>query len=175
MADNDSTIADTLAPVFLELGKAVYVCQIYESSLRLLISMLKFEASDGQDSAFDEAWSFHSNKPLKRVLEGLSKLIDVPPQLAAYLQEAVDIRNFLVHESMAKNAERLSEPKGRLEVEQELAGMKDEVRKRDAAVNKLLDALWKKYGTSNEALKQRADERWEYLNPARPENDDALH
>lgn len=42
--------------------------------------------------------------------------------------------------------------------------MKLEVKKRDALVNKFLDALFAKYGFFNADLKRNAGEQWTYLN-----------
>ena len=57
---------------------------------------------------------------------------------------------------MTNNALKLLEPKGRLEAKMELEALKMEVKHRDIVVNKFLDALFAKYGTSNESLKRQA-------------------
>lgn len=166
--DNSADMSESLAPVFMELGKALQICQAFESTLCLLLSLMANERSDGQDGAFEAAWDFHSKKPLGKMLAALRQQIDVPADLDAYLGIGVEKRNKIVHGFMTQNAQRLYEPKGRLQLEQELAELKLEVKKRDIVANKLLDALLKKYGTSNEQLKRRADELWNHLNPQTP-------
>ena len=157
--------ADLIAPVFLEFGKAVYICQCFESSLCFLLSLVAHESSEGEDGAFQASWDFHSKKTLGGLLKSLRERIEVPAELDAFLGEGVDKRNEVVHGFLTRNAARLADPKGRLEIEQELVTLKQEVKRRDVVVNKLLDALLKKYGMSNERLKRDADRFWEHLNP----------
>ena len=166
-APTDNT-AELTEPVFLELGKAVYICQCFESSLCFLLSLMAHESSASEGGAFQASWDFHSNKTLGGLLKSLRERIEVPAELDAFLGEGVDKRNEVVHGFLTRNAERLADPKGRLEIEQELVVLKHEVKRRDVAVNKLLDALLKKYGTSNEQLKRNADRLWEHLNPETP-------
>jgi hypothetical protein len=156
--------AELLAPVFLELGRAVYVCQCFESSLCFLLSLMAHESAQGEDGAFQASWDFHSKKTLGNLLKTLRERIEVPVELDAFLGEGVDKRNEIVHGFLTHNAQRLTDPKARLEVEQELVALKLEVKRRDVAVNKLLDALLKKYDLSNEKLKRNADRLWEQLN-----------
>jgi len=164
MTDTDHDVLNALAPVLLELGKAVYICQAFEDSLCLLLSQLAHETANGEDGAFQAAWDFHSTKPLGGLLGSLRKKIDVPADLDEYLATGVKRRNEIVHGYLTRNATRLYDPIGRLEVERELAELKLEVKSRDIAVNKLIDAVLKKYGMSNVLLKRRADDLWDFLN-----------
>jgi hypothetical protein len=153
--------SELLAPVFLAFGKAVYICQCFESSLCLLLSLLAHESSDSEDGAFQASWDFHSKKTLGALLKSLRERIDVPEELDEFLGEGVDKRNEVIHGFLTRNATRLADPKGRLEIEQELIAIKHEVKRRDVVVNRLLDSLLKKHGTSNEQLKRNADRLWE--------------
>jgi hypothetical protein len=67
---------------------------------------------------------------------------------------------------VTKNIQRFADPKGRVEVEAELAFMKQEVKKRNVLVNKLLGTLSAKNGCSNAELKRNADELWAFINQA---------
>lgn len=158
-------VDELLAPVFLEFGKAVYICQCFESSLCLLLSMMAHESAQGEDGAFQAAWDFHSKKTLGHLLKLLRERIEVPKELDEYLGVGVDKRNEIVHGFLVKNTARLADSKGRLEVERELITLKQEVKRRDIVVNGILDDLLKKYGLSNEILKRNADLLWDFLNP----------
>jgi len=160
MADDENIVLDALAPVFLELGKAVYICQIFESSLCFLLSLLEHEIDNGEEGVFQEAWNFHSKKPLGQLLDALRKKIEVPEDLKAYILVGIDKRNEIVHRSIANNIIRLYESTGRIEFERELVELKNEVKRRDITVNQLIDSLLKKYGLSNTSLKRDADVRW---------------
>lgn len=170
MASTEPDVVELTKPVLLEFAKAVYVCQCFESSLCLLLSLMAHEKTP-EDGVFLASWDFHSNKTLGQLLHRLREQIAVPAELDDYLGVGVDKRNEIIHGFLTKNALRLADPKGRLEVEKELFELKREVKKRDVVVNKLLDALFAKYGLSNEALKRDADRYWEHMNPE--ESDDS--
>lgn len=163
-APTDNT-SELTAPVLLEFGKAVYICQCFESSLCLLLSFMAHQPNENEDGVFQASWDFHSKKPLGTLLKSLRERIDVPKELDRFLREGVEKRNEVVHGFLTRNAVRLASPKERLKIEQELVKLKDEIKYCDVVVNKLLDILLKKYGTSNEQLKRDADSLWEYLNP----------
>lgn len=166
-ASTDNT-SKLMAPIFIEFGKAVFICQSFESSLCLLLSFMEHETSKDQEGAFQASWDFHSKKTLGTLLKSLRERIEIPKNLDEFLGEGVDKRNELVHGFLTRNVGRLADSKGRLEIEQELVVLKREVKRRDVAVNRLLDALFKKYGTSNKQLKLHADRIWESLNPEAP-------
>lgn len=161
----DNNTSELITPVLLELGKTLLICQGFESSLCFLLSLMSHESSEGEDGAFQASWDFHSKKTMGNLLALLGKNIDVPKDLNAFLDEGVKKRNEVVHGFLTRNAERLADPNDRIKIEQELVTLKHEIKRRDVAVNKLLDTLLKNYGTSNEQLKRNADRLWEYLNP----------
>ena len=164
---NDSMAAD-LEPLMLELGKAVFICQSLEESLCFLHSQMTHEETDGEHGAFQASWDFHSSKTLGQTLNALRKRIEIPDDMNEYLEQGVKTRNAIVHGFVTKNMARLMDPKGRLEVEAELSSLKVEVKKRDIVVNKLLDALFAKYGFTNEDLKRSAGELYEIKNNPKP-------
>lgn len=168
MAASDEKLNEALAPIYLELGKALYICQCFESSLCFLLSQIAHESADGESGAFQASWDFHSKKTLGQLLKALRERIVVPDKLDEYLGVGVDKRNEIVHGFLTKNVARLYDPKGRFDVENELVQLKLEVKQRDKVVNQLLDALLEKYGLSNKLLKQNADRLWEHLNPDEP-------
>lgn len=159
------TVAEELAPVLLEFAKAVYICQCFESSLCLLLSTMSHEAAGEEKGAFDASWDFHSKNTLGRLLESLRNQIDVPENVDEFLRGGVKKRNEIVHGFLTRNASRLANPKERLSVEKELVDLKIEIKRRDIVVNKLLDAVLKKYGLSNDILKRNADGLWNHMNP----------
>ena len=165
MANTDDNMMELMAPLMLEFGKSVYICQCFEESLCFLLSLMSHEEAKGEEGAFRAAWDFNSKKTLGNLVKALRERIDIPPDLEQYLDVGVDARNKIVHGFMTKNWERWTTPKGRLELEQELVTLKLEVKRRDVAGNKLLDALLKKYGLSNDHLKERAGKMWKHLNP----------
>ncbi len=169
MATAEPDVIELTKPVLLEFAKAVYICQCLESSLCFLLSLMAHEKVP-EEGAFSASWDFHSKRTLGQLLHRLREQIEIVPKLDEYLGVGVDKRNEIVHGFLTKNAMRLADPKGRIEIEKELVQLKLEVKRRDIVVNKLIDALLAKYGLSNEILKRNADRYWEHLNPG--EGDD---
>lgn len=160
MSEAVDTMATDLEPLLLELGKAVYICQAFESSLCLLHAMMTHEETGGEEGAFTASWDFHSAKTLGQTINALRKRIDIPADLSDYLEDGVKCRNQIVHGFLTKSMPRLMEFKGRLEVQKDLEALKMEVKARDVVMNKLLDALFAKYGLSNAILKHQAGEMY---------------
>lgn len=163
-------MTEPLAPLHTELGKALHVCQIFESSLCLLLALLAHERADGASGAFQASWDFHSQKTLGHLLKALRAQVEVPDDIDDYLDMGISKRNQIVHGFMTRNTARLFDAKARLEVEAELSALKKEVRRRDIAVTKLIDALIKKYGLSTDALRGMAHDWWNHKNPGPPLN-----
>ncbi len=136
----ENIVESEMEPIFLELGKALFICQTLEVSLRFLNTQLSQDDANEEDS-FGSSLDFYSNETLGQSINNLRKRIDIPTDLSDYLESGLKIRNEIVHDSMTKNIKRFAHPKGRLEVESELAFMKQEVKKRNVLVNKLLDTL----------------------------------
>jgi hypothetical protein len=132
----ENNAGNEMDPIFLELGKAVFTCQSLEVSLRLLNAKLSHDATEEQENLFGAALDLYSNETLGQSINALRKRIDIPADLSDYLEAGLKIRNEIVHDSITKNMERIACPKGRLEVEAELAVMKKEVHKRIALLNK---------------------------------------
>jgi len=162
----ENKVESEMAPIFLELGKAVFICQSLEVSLRFLNAQLSQDGADEEEGTFGSSFDYYSNETLGQSINNLRKQIDIPADLSDYLESGLTIRNEIVHDSVTKNIERFAHPKGRLEVESELAFMKQEVKKRNVLVNKLLGTLSAKNECANTDLKRNADELWAFLNEA---------
>src|SRR6266705_5538704 len=145
MATAEPDVIELTKPVLLEFAKAVYICQCLESSLCFLLSLMAHEKVP-EEGAFSASWDFHSKRTLGQLLHRLREQIEIVPKLDEYLGVGVEKRNEIVHGFLTKNAMRLADPKGRIEIEKELVQLKLEVKRRDIVVNKLIDALLAKYG-----------------------------
>lgn len=163
----DNTLS-LMTPILIEFGKAVHVCQIFEHSLCLLLSLLARETSEVPDCVFQTSWDFHAKKTLGTLLKLLREKIEVTEDTDKFLDEGIKIRNKIIHGFLVNNAMRLADLKGRYEIEQELVTLRDEIKNRDVVINELLDSLLKKLGTSNVQLKKNADRLWEHWDPKTP-------
>jgi hypothetical protein len=111
MSVPNDKVAEELAPLFLEFGKALYICQCFEESLCFLLSAMTHEEAKGEDGAFQASWDFHSKKPLGPLLGFLRQRIEIPGDLDEFLGIGVNKRNQIVHGffTNAKNALRLAD------------------------------------------------------------------
>jgi hypothetical protein len=148
--NTENLVEDEMAPILLELGKALFTCQSLEVNLRSLNAQLTHDEGI-EEETFGSSLDFYSNETLGQSINNLRKRIDISADLSDYLESGLRIRNEIVHDSMTKNIQRFACPKGRLEVESELAFMKNEVKKRDVLVNKLLNSLFAKNEFPNAA------------------------
>jgi len=159
----EPTTASDMAPIFVELGKTLFLCQSLEVSLRALNAQLARDDAE-EEEAFAASWDFYSNESLGQLINSLRKRVDISADLSDYLESGLKIRNEIVHDSMTRNVDRFTHPQGRLEVAAELAFMKKEIKKRIVRVNRLLDTLFAKDVAANGALKQNADALWAFIN-----------
>lgn len=162
----ENKIKDDMTPLFLELGKALFICQSLEESLHVFNAQLSHDETDGEEGLFGLSLDLYSNDTMGQLINKLRKRIDIPEDLSDYLESGLWIRNEIVHGYMTKNFSRLAHPQGRIEVLAELAAMKLEVKKRSILVNKLLDALFAKDGFASAELKRNVDELRAFINAA---------
>ncbi|MDD2468700.1 MAG: hypothetical protein PHI97_32390 [Desulfobulbus sp.] len=158
----ENRVENEMAPIFLELGKAVHTCQLLEVKIRALNAQLSQEEVE-EEGMFGAALDFYSNETLGQSINALRKRIDIPANLSDYLEAGLKIRNEIVHDSLTRNTERFTHAKGRLEVLSELAFMENEVNKRNVLINKLLDALFAK-GKNAAECKRNTDQLWADIN-----------
>ncbi len=159
----ENIVETEMAPIFLELGKTLLICQSLEVNLRSLNAHLSGGEAEGEEETFGSSLEFYSNETLGQSINNLRKRIDIPEDVSDYLESGLKIRNEIVHDSMVKNIERLAHPEGRLEVKSELAFMKNEIKKRNVLVNKLLESLFTQEEFSNADRNQNTDEFWAFI------------
>lgn len=164
MTTSTPAISAELEPVFLELGKALYICQAFEGTLVLLLSLISYEEAS-QDEAFTSAVDIYSQKTLGQLLKRLAEKIEIPAEVQAHLTQAWERRNVIVHRFVHDHISAMLEPKGRIELEALLVKYKQEIKLADVVANRLLDLYLGKHGLTVEALKENADRLWKYLNP----------
>ena len=157
-----------LSPVFAELGRAVFVCQCFEHSLVALHCLVSHEQQPPDGSAFQAAVERFSRLPLGTLLAELRKRVEVPSDVDEYLSTGIQMRNKVIHRFADEYVQRLFEPKGRLEVVQELAAIKQQLTERDNLIHELIDPLLNRHGSSVASLVKNADDLWDYLNPGLP-------
>lgn len=168
MSNDQSTVAQELEPVVLELGKALFTCQGFEGTLVILLSTISYEDADMEEGAFTAAVDLFSQNTLGRLLKRLTEKVDPPSELNDCFVAGWKNRNWIVHEFLHRTVQDLSSPQGRLETIGKLVEAKQKVKTADILANRVLDMYLKKYGMSVAALKANADRMWDHMNPSRP-------
>ncbi|MGE0876290.1 MAG: hypothetical protein AB7O31_16635 [Burkholderiales bacterium] len=167
MSTDQSSVAQELEPVVLELGKALFICQCFEGTLIMLLSTISYEEADMEEGSFTAAIELFSQKTLGQLLRRLKERIDPPAELTDCFISGWNSRNWIVHHFLHSTVHELSSPKGRLQAIEKLVAAKQTVKRADIVANRVLDMYLKKYGMSVAALKANADRVWDHMNPQR--------
>lgn len=147
-----------LDPVVFKLGAALYICQIFESSLVLLHHLIDDEEVIPGKTI--KIGSDYSRRTLGNLINLLKVRIDVPQNALDFIYEAISIRNEIVHGYLTgpENVAHFETQEGIGFLVRDLDEKLNEVRSRDRVVCGLIDQYLAKYGTSTDKLKQWAGE-----------------
>lgn len=167
MNSQDTEIHQELDSVMTEFGATVFVCQLFENSLCLMLALLSEEQFPSQGEVFSATWDFHSKNTLGRLVQELKNQVELPEDFESFLRRGVDMRNDIVHGFMPRNMLRIWKQKERTEVVEELSRIRSQIRERDLIVVRLIDTLIAKHGLTTELLKERAAGLWEVVHKAR--------
>lgn len=157
MTHTQADVTSEMEPVFLELGRALLVCQGFEGTLVMLLSTMSHEEAGAEEGAFAAAVELFSQKTLGMLLKRLQEKLVPPPELNAYFASGWNSRNWIVHEFLHKTVQDLVSSKGRVQATAALVEAKRKVKLADVAANKVLDLYLNKYGLSVSELKASAD------------------
>jgi hypothetical protein len=175
MPFQDAEFREALAPVLAEFGTTVWHCQMFEDNLCYLLALVSENTTPSEGQAFQASWDFHSTKTLGFLVKRLGELVEVlPTDFQDFLRVGVEKRNLIVHGYMTKNATRLFQPKGRLEMVEELQYLRGEIDSRDKAIEQLILVFLEKYGIESSGYLQVIAERlWRQANPEPPHGGDS--
>ena len=106
--------------VYAFFGLAAYLSQVLEHSALNLAIVLKFHlASDITQEIFDEIYNNLSKKTFGHLLNSSKKSISISEEDLKYLNEALELRNILMHHYFRIHAENFVSEVGRLEQKRE--------------------------------------------------------
>ena len=127
-----------LDPVVFKLGAALYISQIFESSL-ILLHMLIDE--DERHTEITKIADNYSKKTLGNLLNLLKRRIDVPQKSLDYIFEAIGLRNSIVHGYLIskENLVKFESEEGITSLVNDLDYKLKEIRARDYYVCGLID------------------------------------
>lgn len=170
----DAEFRECLTPVLLEFGTTVFHCQIFEDNLCYLLALISEDRTPSEGHAFQASWEFHSRKTLGRLVDALGKLIPIQDDLEEFLFVGVENRNTIVHGFLTKNMLKLIDPKGRLDLIDELVRLRADIDARDRVIEAMVVTYIEKYGLKRPDLLGAVQRLWRIANPNRSSDDPNL-
>lgn len=139
--------------VYAFFGLAAYCAQLVEySALNLALVLRLAKADSVSQMRFDELYASLGKQTLGRLLETAKSIIQIPEDSLYYIEEALELRNTLIHHYFRGHAEDFVSEKGRHEMMQELQLIISKLIKADIALEKVYAPLWEKYGVTEEFI-----------------------
>jgi len=143
-------------PLYLQYGKACFVAQNLETTLRMLLVLHRSKKMGQSVSApIISAINSETRKEAVFALFDRSRSIEYfTPKEERMLKAAIQVRNQLIHEFWPSNILKTCTPEGRAEVIDALGNMANQIREADDVVVSLVDRYLIEHGLSTEILKQ---------------------
>ena len=148
---------EKIDPIIFKLGAALYICQIFESSLVLLHMLIdEDEKVEGKVSKIGDDYQ---KRTLGKLINLLKPRIDIPKNALEYIFEAIGLRNQIVHGYLTSESSilKFESEEGRINLVEDLDCKLKEIRARDLFICGLIDQYLSKYGTSTKKLKKIAE------------------
>jgi hypothetical protein len=156
MSDDDNAVARR-KEMFAWHGSTMYASQLLEQELAILHLVLR--RTQAPDLSLEELDSFDSQlsrRTLGRLVRDLEKHPEPAPQLAAILNQYVELRNDLAHHFFKRHDVSLMTSPGIESMISELQDAYDMLRKADELATEVSSTLRKKMGWSEEELQAMA-------------------
>lgn len=140
-------------------GLAAYLAQVLEHSALNLAIVLKLPGVDLYSSdLFEELYEDMSKKTFGRLLNATKSLIEISDEKIEILFDALETRNFLIHEYFRENAENFVSEIGKREMKEELQQIIAKFKKADLILENIYSPLWEKYGITEEFIQKDLEE-----------------
>jgi hypothetical protein len=160
---SDSTALD---PLFSELGATLVVCQGFEQSLVMMLSIVQMEEQEMADGSLQAAVEELSQKTLGQLLRKIRSRLDLPAALDDQFRIAWEKRSWVVHGFLPDASATLAQAGGQAVVVQQLLSAKAAVRVANSQAEAVLDEYTAQFGPDIESLQVEVRERWSELYPA---------
>lgn len=157
------TFNEDMEPLFLAYGKACYVAQNLESTLRFLL-VVNRSHRDGQaisQAAITEIETETAREAVFALFDRAKRSEYFTSQEERLVKAAMRARNHLMHEYWDKNIKKVIAPDGRLAVMNELSAINEQIRVADKIIVSLIDRYMIECGLTTEICKQLADQVYE--------------
>jgi len=147
---------------FAFYGLASYAAQLMEySALNLLLVLSLPEMNLCTKQLFDEITANLEKKTFGQLLKKCKSKINISEQEIETLNEALELRNFLVHHFYKDHAENFISVDGIQEMVKELRVLTAKFDCADLILEKTYKPLWLKYGFTEEAAEKELKKIYE--------------
>lgn len=148
---------DHTREVYAHAGLALYFAQVLEHGLVNVIVLSlaggpQFRSADDYDALLDDLLSKTMGQQLRRALREVHFTDDQIDRL----QEALRLRNFLVHDFFRERIDQFGSVAGRNQLIAELDEIRDKLAGIDAEVQEIVHNLFAKHGVSRERIEAEA-------------------
>lgn len=139
-------------------GLACYCAQVFENATLNLAIVLRLPAVDlVSQQLFDELYESLSKKTLGPLLSAVKQEIDLSEEDRVFLEEAVELRNILIHRYFRERAEDFVSAAGREEMKRELQLIISKFKHADQLLEGIYIPLWEKYGVTEELVENELE------------------
>jgi hypothetical protein len=147
---------EDIDPVFLAYGKACFIAQNLESTLRFLLVVHK--SAEDKEPISPSAISTIEADTFREALFALfgraRKAAYFKAKEERQLREAIKKRNYLIHEYWDKNAMMLLIPEGRASIIADLEAITKLIRAADLTIVSFIDRYLAHHGMSTKMIKE---------------------
>lgn len=134
-------------------GLAAYLAQVLETGALNLAIVLKLPSVNlVTKDLFDEIYRDLTRKTFGQLLKQAKKLINISEEDRKFLDEALELRNMLVHHYFREHAEDFVSEVGRKEMKKELQLIISKFKKADQLLDSIYLPLWKEYGVDEKFI-----------------------
>jgi len=139
-------------------GLACYCAQVFEHATLNLALVLRLPTVDlVSQQLFDDLYESLSKRTLGRLLSAVKQEIDLPEEYRVFLEEAVELRNILMHRYFREHGEDFVSAVGRDEMKRELQSIISKFKRADQLLERIYIPLWKKYGVTDEFVEKELE------------------
>ncbi|MGM0563829.1 MAG: hypothetical protein ACQES2_05810 [Pseudomonadota bacterium] len=134
---------------FAFFGLAAYYAQVLEeAALNLAVALRLPEVNFISQELFESLYESLGRRTFGQLLKAAKSNLELSDDDANFLEEALELRNMLVHRYFRERAEDFISEVGRRGMVKELQSILSEFTKADEILTRLYLPLWEQYGVS---------------------------
>ena len=154
----DTSQQAALKPIMYELGVVVYLCQLFENNLLLLVSLLSANSKNMVTSeSFQNAAAVYSEKTLGQIAKIFKEKLSLPNNFVQYIREGVEERNKVTHGFVLRNHENFLTVEGRETMIDDLRQSQHLINERYQTVQTIIDTALQVFGGSLKDLREKQE------------------